>query len=121
MHEYGFSPPVGRASEEVRRAGDLAFGRPPPGPQWPGRRPSGTEREGVPSTDTEAGTPLGVGVSESKGAEEIAREKGADRRRTAGVRGRSGRPFGSATPEETTGVDPAGPVEDDSPYLPPGD
>jgi hypothetical protein len=121
--EHGFSPPVGKGSEDARRAGDLAFRKPAPGPQWPGRKPSEQEREGVPSTDTQARSPLGVGTSTSGRAEELARRKGRLRRRTAGVKGPSRRPYGVAMPEDATGVarERERPVEADSPHLPPGD
>ncbi|MCW2948257.1 MAG: hypothetical protein JWR24_4974 [Actinoallomurus sp.] len=118
---HGYSPDVGTGSEEVRQAGDRAFGPPPPGPQWPGREPSDQERKGVPPTDTEARTPLGVGTSTSRRAEKIAAKEGEAGRRTRGTRGRSGRPYGTSTPEHATGVEPQGPADEESPHLPPGD
>jgi hypothetical protein len=117
----GHASDVRTGSEEARQAGDRAFGPPPPGPQWPGREPSDAEREGVPSTDTQARTPLGVGTSTSRRAERIAAEEGETGRRTKGVRGRSGRPAGTSEPEHATGVDPKGPISEESPHLPPGD
>jgi hypothetical protein len=119
--EHGTLPAVGRGSEEARRAGDLAFGPPPPGPQWPGREPSDVERHGVPSTDTEARTPLGVGTSTSRPAEKIAVQEGEPGRRFLGRRGRSGRPYGTSEPEHDTGVAPQGPIHEESPHLPTGD
>ena len=98
---HGLSRDAGRGSEEARQAGDRAFGPPPPGPQWPGREPSEAERHGVPPTDTEARTPLGVGTSTSRRAEQAAPHQGRAGRRAGGVRGRSGRPHGTAEPDET--------------------
>jgi hypothetical protein len=118
---HGLSPDVGRGSEEARQAGDRAFGPPPPGPQWPGREPSEAELRGVPSTDTEARTPLGVGTSTSRRAEKIAMREGEPGRRVHGTRGRSGRPYGTSGPEDDTGVAPQKPIDEESPRLPTGD
>jgi len=117
--EHGTAPDVGRGSEETRQAGHRAFGPPPPGQQWPGRVPSKAELRGVPATDTEARTPLGVGVSTSRRAEKTARREGAGRGH--GLRGRSGRPHGTSEPEHDTGVAPQEPIHEDSPHLPTGD
>jgi hypothetical protein len=118
-YDHGFSPAVGRGSEEVRRAGDLAFRPPPPGAQWPGREVSEEELEGVPSTSTDARPPLGVGVSVSGRPEEMATRRKEKGRRWLGLRGRSRRPAGVSTPEEATGVAPQEPVHKESPYLRP--
>lgn len=105
--------------EQVRQAGDRAFGPPPPGPQWPGREPSREESTGVPPTDTAARSPLGVGVSTSRRPEQMAlREAEAGR---APLHGRSGRPSRKARPEHDTGVAPQGPTGKESPHLPVGD
>jgi hypothetical protein len=118
---HGYSADVGQASDEVRQAGDRAFQPPPPGPQWPGREPSEAERRGVPSTDTEARTPLGVGTSTSRRTERIAVTEGEAGRVEEGVRGRSRRPSGKSAPEHDTGVAPQGPIDEESPHLPTGD
>jgi hypothetical protein len=115
---HGTAPDVGRGSEEARRAGDRAFGPPPEGPQWPGREPSKEERRGVPSTDMGARTPLGVGTTMSRRAERLGEdETGRHRRRH---RGRARRPFGRGSPDRSTGVGPQEPIDEESPYLPPG-
>ncbi|MBC6460326.1 hypothetical protein [Actinomadura sp. HBU206391] len=116
-HWHGFSPAVGTGSPDVRRAGDLAFAGPPPGPQWPGREPSKEELHGVPSTDTVARSPLGVGVSTTRRPEQIAREEG-EQRPTVGFRGRARRPFGRSEPEEG-GMASSEPISEESPYLHP--
>jgi hypothetical protein len=113
---HGTAPDVHRGSEEARRAGDRAFGPPPEGPQWPGREPSEQERRGVPATDTQARTPLGVGTSVSRRAEQFREDETGRHRRT-----RARRPFGRLTPDRETGVGPQEPIDEESPYLPPGD
>jgi hypothetical protein len=118
---HGTAPDVGRGSEDARQAGNRAFGPPPSGPQWPGREPSAAELHGVPSTDTEARTPLGVGTSTTRRAEKIARREGEAGRRTKGLRGRSGRPAGTSEPDHDTGVGPQKTIDEESPHLPTGD
>jgi hypothetical protein len=118
---HGYSPDVGQASDQLRQAGDRAFGPPPPGPQWPGREPSKVERRGVPATDTSARTPLGVGTSTSRRGERIAATEGEAGRRGHGVRGKSRRPAGKSAPEHDTGVAPEAPIDEESPQLPTGD
>lgn len=112
---------VRTGSDDARRAGDRAFGPPPPGPQWSGRVPSEQELNGVPATDTEARSPLGVGVTMSRRAERIARREPEKGRRRRGLRGRSGRPHGVSEPEHATGVAPQRPQAVGSTHLPPGD
>ena len=119
-HWHGFAPAVGRGSEEARRAGHLAFRSPPPGPERPGREPSKQELRGVPPTDVEARSPLGVGVSTSRPGEKISREEGEERP-TVGLRGRARRPHGRSRPEEGSRVGRPEPVHGESPFLPPGD
>ena len=118
---HGSSRDVGRGSAEARQAGDRAFRPPPSGPQWPGREVSDAERHGVPATDTQARTPLGVGTSTSRRAEKIAGTEEEAGRRPHGRRGRSGRPHGKPAPEHDTGVAPQAPIHEDSPHLPTGD
>lgn len=117
---HGYAPDVRRGSEQARQAGDRAFGPPPPGPQWPGRVPSEVELKGVPATDTHARTPLGVGTSMTRRGEKIAMTEPEPGRRKKGVRGRSGRPYGTSEPEHDTGVAPQRPIEEESPHLPTG-
>ncbi|MEU8380886.1 hypothetical protein [Streptosporangium sp. NPDC048865] len=102
--EHGYSRDVGHASEEVVRSAELAFG-PPPSDRRPPRVVSDAEREGVPSTDTEARSPLGVGTSENRGAQRIAFRKKERGREKAGTDER-GRPYGVSRPEDVTGVSP---------------
>jgi len=101
------------ASEEVVRSGNLAFGH-PPDDKGPGRVVSDEEREGVSATDAEARSPLGVGASEHRGAEEIAAREDEKGREKTGT-DETGRPYGVSHPEDTTGVNPQKPVEEDNP------
>ncbi|MEU4407244.1 hypothetical protein AB0F88_22200 [Streptosporangium sp. NPDC023963] len=105
--KHGHSRDVSHASEEVVRSGDLAFGPPPEG-KGPPRVVSGAEREGVPSTDTEARSPLGVGTSENRGAERIASRRKERGREKVGTDER-GRSYGVSHPEDVTGVSPRKP------------
>ncbi|MEV5703914.1 hypothetical protein [Actinoallomurus sp. NPDC052274] len=113
--QHGSAPDVGTASEETKQAGDKAFRTPPPEPQWPGRVPSEEEKEGVPSTDMDARSPLGVGTSESARAEEMASGRNAEPAEGAD------RPVGEATAEQSTGVGAHETAEEESPQMPPGD
>ncbi|GAA0360371.1 hypothetical protein GCM10009530_07110 [Microbispora corallina] len=119
--EHGFSPDVEKGSEEARRAGDRAFSPEAAGEPGPGRAPSREEETGVPSTDTSARSPLGVGTSPGRSAEEIAATEREPGREPAGVKGESRRPYGGSTMEDSTGVEPSGPVDEESPTLPAGD
>ena len=59
------------------------------------------------------------GESENRGAEEVAHEDDDPGRETLGTKGASDRPYGESTPRDATGVDPQGPIDPESPYLPP--
>jgi hypothetical protein len=118
--DHGWAPDVGTGgSERAKEANEKAF-EGPQGPVGEGREVSDEEREGVGPTDTTAATPLGVGESTTKRAEEYGAE-GEEGRRTLGTKGESERPYGTSDPENATGVDPQDPIDDDSPTMPPGD
>jgi hypothetical protein len=112
-----------RVREEVAMAGNRAFESPPRGDRRPPRMVTEVEAHGVSSTDGEARSPLGVGTSTSARAEKIAqREEEEAGRKKVGVEGPSRRPYGVSTPEHGTGVgEGQGPIDEESPYLPPGD
>ncbi|MBC6461879.1 hypothetical protein [Actinomadura sp. HBU206391] len=107
--------PEDPAVKGADKAFEGAWGEP-----GPGRDVSDEEREGVESTDTEARTPLGVGESSTRSAEEIAEKEDEEGRTTEGTKGRSDRPYGTSEPESATGVDPQGPAAG-GPKAPPGD
>jgi hypothetical protein len=118
-HQHGFSPDVGKVSDEVVRAGNRAFAE-PSADRGPGRKVSRAERHGVTPTDTTASSALGVGVSTTSRAEEIATKKRQRGREKVGVHEKTGRPIGISKPGHGTGVGKQKTVEE-SPYLPPGD
>jgi hypothetical protein len=98
-NDHGWAPDVGTGgSERATEANEKAFGE-PPDEQGPGREVSDEEREGVPATDTSARTPLGVGESTAKRAEEYGAE-GEEGRETLGTKGESDRPYGTSTDED---------------------
>ena len=102
--DHGWAPDVGTGgSERAKEANKKAFESPDPG-QGEGREISEEERTGVPPTDTSAATPLGVGESTTKRAEEYGAE-GEKGRVTEGTKGESERPYGTSdttqgTPDE---------------------
>jgi hypothetical protein len=117
--QHGWSPDVGAGgSERATEANEKAFAGPPEG-QGPGRTISEEERTGVPPTDTTARTPLGVGESTTKRAEEYG-EEGEPGRHTLGTKGESQRPYGTSD-ASATGVDPQEPIDPSTPTMPPGD
>jgi hypothetical protein len=113
---HGWAPDVGTGgSERATEANKKAFDKPPEG-----EGPGGDEnQEGVPPTDTEAQSPLGVGTSPSKGAEEYGAE-GDEGRSTEGTKGVSQRPHGGVERGEGAGVDPSEPIDPESPNMAPG-
>jgi hypothetical protein len=82
---------------------------------------SEAELDGVPATDAQARTPLGVGTSTSRRAEWISVTEPEAGRRRKGVRGKARRPQGESEPEHDTGVAPPRRVDKESPHLPTGD
>jgi hypothetical protein len=78
-------------------AGDV-----PPGP---GREISDEERGGVPPTDTEAESPLGVGVSMTRRGEDVQKQEDEPGREHAGTKGPTERPAGVSDTRASTGVD----------------
>ena len=99
--QHGWAPDVGSGgSERATEANKKAFGD-PPSDQGPGRVVSEEERTGVPPTDTEARTPLGVGTSTTKRAEEYGAEGDPDRS-TWGTKGQSQRPYGGTDEDRDT-------------------
>jgi hypothetical protein len=115
---HGWSPDVGAGgSERATEANRKAF-QTPPGDRGPGAEESEEERSGVPPTDTDADTPLGVGTSSAKRAEQYGAE-GENGRRTVGTQGEAERPYGVTDPDEDTSVGAQAPIDPESPYLPP--
>jgi hypothetical protein len=86
----------------------------------PGREVSEEEREGVPATDTEARSPLGVGESVNRRGESVARRKDEAGREHTGTKGASDRPVGMANERDASAVNPDQ-ARSGGPHLPPGD
>ncbi|HEX5878479.1 MAG TPA: hypothetical protein VF468_09185 [Actinomycetota bacterium] len=89
-------------------------------PPGPGREISDEEREGVPPTDTEATSPLGVGVSMTRRGEDVGRQESEPGREDTGTKGASDRPVGVSDERASTSVDPDE-TESGGPTLPAGD
>jgi hypothetical protein len=72
----------------------------------PGRVISDEEREGVPPTDTEAESPLGVGVSITRKGEDVHKQEDEEGRDDTGTKGPTDRPTGVSDTRASTSVDP---------------
>ena len=86
----------------------------------PGREISDEEREGVPATDTEAESPLGVGVSMTRRGEDVDRQEDEPGREDTGTRGPTDRPVGVSDDRASTSVDDQD-TESGGPTMPAGD
>jgi hypothetical protein len=86
----------------------------------PGRQISDEEREGVPPTDTEAESPLGVGVSMTRRGEDVDKQEDEPGREDTGTKGPSDRPVGVSDERASTSVDP-NETESGGPTMPAGD
>jgi hypothetical protein len=89
-------------------------------PPGPGRVISDEERSGVPPTDTEAETPLGVGVSMTRRGEDVDKQEDEPGREDTGTKGASDRPVGVSDERASTSVDPDE-TESGGPHMPAGD
>ena len=86
----------------------------------PGREISDEEREGVSATDTEAESPLGVGVSMTRRGEDVAKQEDEPGREDTGTKGPSDRPIGVSDDRVSTNVDDQD-TESGGPTMPAGD
>jgi hypothetical protein len=86
----------------------------------PGRQISDEEREGVPPTDPQAESPLGVGVSMTRRGEDVDKQEDEPGREDTGTKGPSDRPVGVSDERTSTSVDP-NETESDGPTMPAGD
>ena len=86
----------------------------------PGRQISDEEREGVPATDTEAESPLGVGVSIARRGEDVDKQEDEPGRDDTGTQGPSDRPVGVSDERASTSVDPDE-TASGGPTMPAGD
>jgi hypothetical protein len=99
---------------------DTVFDRVDEVPPGPGREVSDEEREGVEPTDTEAESPLGVGVSMTRRGESVDRQEDEPGREHTGTRGATDRPAGVSDERAASSVDPDA-TESGGPTIPPGD
>lgn len=106
------------AESSAAKAYDAEGNAPEPGP---GREISDEERSGVESTDMDATSALGHGVSTTESAEDLAARSETRGRGEEGTKGESGRPYGKATPEHSTGVGAQENRDKESPDMPAGD
>jgi hypothetical protein len=86
----------------------------------PGRVISDEEREGVGPTDTEAESPLGVGVSMTRKGEDVHKQEDEEGRDDTGTKGPTDRPTGVSDTRASTSVDPQD-TESGGPTQPAGD
>jgi hypothetical protein len=99
---------------------DKVFNRVDEVPPGPGREISDEERDGVPPTDTEAESPLGVGVSITRRGEDVEKQEDEPGREDTGAKGPSDRPVGVSDSRSSTGVDDQD-TESGGPTMPAGD
>jgi hypothetical protein len=106
----GLVPPYEGRQEEARedhdRQMEKVFDRVDEVPPGPGREVSDEEREGIPPTDTEAGSPLGVGVSTTRRGEDVDKQEDEPGSEDTGTKGASERPVGVSDERSSTSVDP---------------
>ncbi|MBA2530147.1 MAG: hypothetical protein H0V19_09360 [Euzebyales bacterium] len=104
---HGWAPDVGQAD-------DKTFD-----PQTGSDTASASERaEAGPDVDA---TPAGVGGSSTRRGEDVSEDEPEDGRENAGTQGPSQRPVGTSSPTDSTGIDPHGPIDQESPTAPSGD
>jgi hypothetical protein len=89
-------------------------------PPGPGRVISDEERRGVPPTDTEATSPLGVGESINRRGEDVVRQEGEAGREHVGAKGPTDRPHGVSDERDSSSVDPDE-TRSGGPTMPAGD
>ena len=69
-------------------------------------------------TKHEAGSPENVGKSTTRSGEDVRDDEGKEAgRHDAGPKGKTGRPAGTSTSRDSTGVGPQDPIDEKSPYL----
>jgi hypothetical protein len=63
----------------------------------------------------------GVGESTTRRGEDVKEQEGTEGREDLGTKGPAQRPYGKSSQEETTGVNPKEPIDEDMPNLQRGD
>jgi hypothetical protein len=120
----GLVPPYEGRQEERKEAHDRhmdkVFNRVDEVPPGPGREISDEEREGVPPTDMDATSPLGVGESINRRGEDVVKQEGEAGREHVGTKGPTDRPAGVSDERAATSVDPDE-TQSGGPHMPAGD
>ena len=120
----GLTPPYEGRQTEMKEGYDRhtekVFSGADDVPPGPGREISDEERDGVPPTDTEASSPLGVGVSMTRRGEDVKKQEDEPGREHAGTKGASDRPHGVSDDRDSTSVDPDE-TRSGGPTMPAGD
>jgi hypothetical protein len=120
----GLVPPYDDRQTEMKeghdRHMDKIFNRVDEVEPGPGREISDEERDGVPPTDMEAESPLGVGVSMTRRGEDVHKQEDEPGREDTGTKGPSDRPTGTSDERASTAVDP-NETESGGPTMPAGD
>jgi hypothetical protein len=99
---------------------DKVFNRVDEVPLGPGREISEEEREGVPPTDMDATSPLGVGESINRRGEDVVKQEGEAGREHVGTKGPTDRPAGVSDERAATSVNPDE-TQSGGPHMPAGD
>ena len=106
----GLVPPYEGRQTEVKdshdRHMDKVYNQVDEVPPGPGREISDEEREGVPPTDMDATSPLGVGESINRRGEDVIKQEGEEGREHAGTKGPTDRPHGVSDDRDETSIDP---------------
>jgi hypothetical protein len=120
----GLTPPYEGRQTEMKdsydRHTEKVFSGADDVPPGPGREISDEERDGVPPTDTEAESPLGVGVSMTRRGEDVEKQEDEPGRDDTGTKGPTDRPTGVSDERASTAVDPND-TESGGPTMPAGD
>jgi hypothetical protein len=120
----GLVPPYEGRQTEVKDSHDRhmekVFDRVDEVPPGPGREISDEEREGVPPTDMDATSPLGVGESINRRGEDVVKQEGEAGREHVGTKGPTDRPAGVSDERAATSVDPDE-TQSGGPHMPAGD
>lgn len=124
--EHGWAPDekgtgATGSDEMAQQAGDRAFD----GIDTQQSSKSTNPNAGEPGTAAEGQAPEGVGESISRRGEDVSKQQGEEREPDGGegAEGTGGvakRPVGTSDADESTGLDPQEPIDDESPTMPAG-
>ncbi len=129
--EHGWAPDekgtgATGSDQMAQQAGDRAFD----GIDTQQSSKSTNPNAGEPGTAAEGQAPEGVGESISRRGEDVSKQQGEEREPegtktpegdSGAAHGAAKRPVGSSDADESTGMDPQEPIDDESPTMPAGD